>query len=222
MSYCGVFEVRSLEDALGATCGRTATSKCSDCGTLLCSAHAQRCGYCDVTFCLSCLSFHRSDHPKPAKADRRTERTKKSASRALETPQPLNRVRVCRLGHGKPLRAVLGLSYKIPILRGTRAGCCSPGGAWHSARARVCVYQLFSRCIIRGAMDSKTAADLTRAVADVEYLKLRLTALENVLHFRDPSLFEAYAKEIANLENARPHQMFSISLEGLKNRLESQ
>jgi len=71
-------------------------------------------------------------------------------------------------------------------------------------------------------MDSQTAADLTRAVADVEYLKLRLTALENVLQFRDPALFAAYAAQIVNLENGKPHQMFVVSLEGLKKRLQSQ
>jgi hypothetical protein len=29
MNYCGVVEVRSLEGALGATCGRSAESQCT-------------------------------------------------------------------------------------------------------------------------------------------------------------------------------------------------
>jgi hypothetical protein len=33
MSYCGVVEVRSLEDVLGATCARGAKSQYFDCGT---------------------------------------------------------------------------------------------------------------------------------------------------------------------------------------------
>jgi hypothetical protein len=42
MSYCGVVEVRGLEDALGATCGLLSNAQCSDCGISLCSAHADR------------------------------------------------------------------------------------------------------------------------------------------------------------------------------------
>jgi len=79
MSYCGVVEVRSLEDAMGATCARSAKSQCSDCGTALCDQHIERCEVCGETFCPSCLSFHQKEHPKPAIADRRKERTKKSA-----------------------------------------------------------------------------------------------------------------------------------------------
>ena len=58
MSYCGVVEVRSLEDALGATCGYQAKGRCSDCGVSVCSTHAERCEVCRDTFCPSCLSFH--------------------------------------------------------------------------------------------------------------------------------------------------------------------
>ena len=57
MSYCGVIEVRSLEDALGATCARSATAQCSDCGTVLCDAHAEGCELCSETFCPGCVSF---------------------------------------------------------------------------------------------------------------------------------------------------------------------
>jgi hypothetical protein len=79
MSYCGVVEVRSLEDALGATCGRSAEGKCSDCGTSLCSAHTERCQLCSEAFCQSCLSFHQSDHPKPAERDQRGLAKRKTA-----------------------------------------------------------------------------------------------------------------------------------------------
>jgi len=79
MNYCGVVEVRSLEDALGATCGRSAESQCSDCETLLCSFHSQRCELCAETFCPSCLSFHQSDHPKPADREERGQQKRKSA-----------------------------------------------------------------------------------------------------------------------------------------------
>ena len=79
MSYCGVVEVRSLEDALGATCGRSAESQCSDCGTSLCPAHAERCQFCGETFCPSCLSFHESEHAKPAERDQHGPQKRKSA-----------------------------------------------------------------------------------------------------------------------------------------------
>jgi hypothetical protein len=67
MSYCGVVEVRSLEDALGATCARTARARCSDCGVSVCSAHADRCGLCRETFYPSCRSFHQAEHAKPVR-----------------------------------------------------------------------------------------------------------------------------------------------------------
>jgi hypothetical protein len=79
MAYCGVVEVRSLEDALGATCGGPATAPCSDCGTALCAGHAERCELCNKTFCPSCLSFHQGEHPKPAVADQPAARRKKIA-----------------------------------------------------------------------------------------------------------------------------------------------
>jgi hypothetical protein len=71
-------------------------------------------------------------------------------------------------------------------------------------------------------MNTQTAADITRAIADVGDLKLRLTALENVLQVREPELFAAYAAEIANLRSSKAHQIFEISLQGLQKRLESQ
>ena len=66
MSYCGVVEVRSLEDVLGATCGRSAKTPCSDCGISLCSAHTERCELCSKNFCQPCLTFHQREHSKPA------------------------------------------------------------------------------------------------------------------------------------------------------------
>ena len=80
MSYCGVVEVRSLEDALGATCARSATAQCSDCGTALCDAHAERCELCSETFCPGCVSFHRTEHPRPAQSDQLTESPRKKTA----------------------------------------------------------------------------------------------------------------------------------------------
>jgi hypothetical protein len=63
----------------GQRVGRSADWQCSDCGVSLCSAHAERCDLCGQTFCQSCLSFHQSEHPKPAHADLQSARNKKSA-----------------------------------------------------------------------------------------------------------------------------------------------
>jgi hypothetical protein len=79
MGYCGVVEVQSLEDALGATCGCRAKSDCSDCGVSLCSAHAERCTLCEETFCPSCLSFHRAQHIKSAAVGREQRRPARTA-----------------------------------------------------------------------------------------------------------------------------------------------
>jgi hypothetical protein len=78
MGYCGVVEVRSLEDALGATCGRQPKATCSDCGVPVCSFHAERCQICRETFCPSCLSFH-SVHAKPAGAPPPVHEKRRSA-----------------------------------------------------------------------------------------------------------------------------------------------
>ena len=79
MSYCGVIEVRSLEDALGATCARPAKAVCSDCGVAVCMIHTDRCDLCRQTFCPSCLSFHQAQHAKPVRRDLHDKFTKKSA-----------------------------------------------------------------------------------------------------------------------------------------------
>jgi len=79
MSYCGVIEVRSLEDALGATCARQAKDQCSDCGVSVCETHTELCNLCHKTFCPSCLFFHHAEHAKPTRRDLHDESTKKSA-----------------------------------------------------------------------------------------------------------------------------------------------
>jgi len=79
MGYCGVVEVQSLEDALGATCGYRAKSVCSDCGVSVCAAHAEACKLCRKTFCPSCLSFHRAQHSKSASSTRDERRPARSA-----------------------------------------------------------------------------------------------------------------------------------------------
>jgi len=77
---CGVVEVRGVQDELGMECGRYAKTLCYDCGTSLCSAHAERCELCGETFCPSCLSFHQSEHPKTAQRDQATEFPKKKTA----------------------------------------------------------------------------------------------------------------------------------------------
>jgi hypothetical protein len=79
MGYCGVVEVQSLEDALGATCGYRARAACSDCGVSVCSAHAQACTLCHEIFCPSCLSFHQAQHAKPTKISREGRRSARTA-----------------------------------------------------------------------------------------------------------------------------------------------
>ncbi len=68
--FCGVVEVRGVNDESGTACGRSAITLCYDCGTSLCAAHAKRCELCGEPFCQSCLSFHQSEHPKPAQQDK--------------------------------------------------------------------------------------------------------------------------------------------------------
>jgi len=79
MGYCGVVEVQSLEDALGATCGCRSKSVCSDCGVPVCPAHAESCALCREVYCPSCLTFHRAQHAKRASQLRDTPRPARSA-----------------------------------------------------------------------------------------------------------------------------------------------
>jgi hypothetical protein len=79
MGYCGVVEVQSLEEALGATCGYRANSICSDCGVSVCATHSVTCNLCREIFCPSCLSFHEAQHPKAASAARNERRPARSA-----------------------------------------------------------------------------------------------------------------------------------------------
>ena len=76
VSYC---EVRGLNDAPAVPCGHSAKAKCSNCGTLLCSAHTEPCELCGRFFCQFCLSFHQSEHPKPAQRDEHTAEKRKRA-----------------------------------------------------------------------------------------------------------------------------------------------
>lgn len=64
--YC---EVRRLKDAPAVSCGHSAKAKCSNCGTVLCSAHTECCKVCGRSFCQFCLSFHQGGHSKPPKAE---------------------------------------------------------------------------------------------------------------------------------------------------------
>jgi len=49
--YCGVVSYRHLEDSLGTTCGRSASTLCYDCGTSLCQFHTASCDLCKEKFC---------------------------------------------------------------------------------------------------------------------------------------------------------------------------
>jgi len=69
----------SLEDALGATCGRSAKDQCSDCGTVLCATHTDRGKLCAAIFCQSCLSVHQQEHRKPARRDVHASENRKRA-----------------------------------------------------------------------------------------------------------------------------------------------
>jgi hypothetical protein len=78
--YCGVVEMRGVHDQEGTLCGRYANALCYDCGASLCSRHAESCDLCGVAFCLSCLSFHQSQHSKPAQSDQGTDFPKKKTA----------------------------------------------------------------------------------------------------------------------------------------------
>jgi hypothetical protein len=69
-------------------------------------------------------------------------------------------------------------------------------------------------------MDSKSADDITTAIANVASLKLHLAALENVLRDRDPALLNAWKLEISNLSSEISQQFLPLQLESLKKRLE--
>jgi len=79
MGYCGVVEVQSLEDALGATCGCRSNSVCSDCGVSVCPAHAEPCALCREIFCPTCLSFHRAQRAKATSQVRDAARPARTA-----------------------------------------------------------------------------------------------------------------------------------------------
>ena len=67
--HCEVVEVGDLADADGFPCRRTASKECFDCGTELCSDHAEQCGVCRAIFCPTCLSFHQAEHAKTASGE---------------------------------------------------------------------------------------------------------------------------------------------------------
>ena len=77
--YCGVVSAWHLDDALGAACGRQASTLCYDCGTSLCQFHTAACDLCKEKFCPSCLSFHLDEHAKPFATDHRQAGKKKTA-----------------------------------------------------------------------------------------------------------------------------------------------
>lgn len=63
MRDCGI---QIVHDRDGYSCERSASESCSDCGTALCSRHAEACGMCLDILCDSCLYFHeRQPHLRP-------------------------------------------------------------------------------------------------------------------------------------------------------------
>jgi len=78
--FCGVVEMRGVHDQQGIACGRSASTLCYDCGTSLCAAHVTRCQLCGQTFCESCLSFHQSEHNKPAQSDQALKSAEKKTA----------------------------------------------------------------------------------------------------------------------------------------------
>jgi len=80
---CEIIEAAHIEDAIGYHCSNDSVAKCLDCGITVCDAHAESCGFCDATFCATCLAFHnREQHQKkPARAPMRQRR--KSALRPM-------------------------------------------------------------------------------------------------------------------------------------------
>ena len=80
---CEVVEVRNLEDAVGYSCSRTASTQCSDCGIELCEPHAEICGACRSIFCLPCFFCHQAQHSKRVSAGHGRDRGRKTASICL-------------------------------------------------------------------------------------------------------------------------------------------
>ena len=78
--YCGVVEMRGVHDQEGTPCARYASTLCYDCGTSLCSQHAEPCDLCSQTFCRSCLTFHQDEHGKPAQSDQATDSPQKKTA----------------------------------------------------------------------------------------------------------------------------------------------
>ncbi len=67
--YCEIVELSRIDHAPGYPCGKHAAGECCDCGTRVCSDHAQRCLRCEQLFCVSCLSFHETTLPKKPARD---------------------------------------------------------------------------------------------------------------------------------------------------------
>jgi hypothetical protein len=47
-----------INDQSGYACGQLGSDGCADCGTTLCTAHAEACEFCLQVFCNCCLYFH--------------------------------------------------------------------------------------------------------------------------------------------------------------------
>jgi hypothetical protein len=77
---CGIVLVRHLEDAQGEVCGEDAPEQCVDCGTALCSLHAESCDICRESFCASCCYLHEQQpHAKPVESPSSIGRRTRSA-----------------------------------------------------------------------------------------------------------------------------------------------
>jgi hypothetical protein len=52
---------------------KNSSKQCSDCGIELCERHAETCEMCHDIFCPSSMYFHQKEHPKPARAEHKSQ-----------------------------------------------------------------------------------------------------------------------------------------------------
>jgi hypothetical protein len=85
-SIVGLLNIEEWRIFRATPCSRSINALCSDCGTELCSVHAESSVLCLKTFCALCLSVHRNDCAKPPAAEYQPPAEKKTA---YDLPAPL-------------------------------------------------------------------------------------------------------------------------------------
>src|SRR5262249_39029297 len=58
----------------------------ADSGIQLCDSHAESCEMCHVVVCPSCISFHETEHPKPASTDHAKDGERRIALTLIALP----------------------------------------------------------------------------------------------------------------------------------------